>query len=58
MYTKEQEEVALKEFEKTGSVRATIQCLGYPSSSTLYRWYEHKKAGCIKRKQSNICTEF
>lgn len=49
MYTKEQEEMALKEFEKTGSVRATIQRLGYPSSSTLYRWYEHKKAGIENR---------
>lgn len=36
--------MALKEFEKTGSVSAVIQRLGYPSSSTLYRWYEHKKA--------------
>lgn len=52
MYTKEQEELALEEFEKTGSVSAVIQRLGYPSSSTLYRWYEHKKAGIENRHGS------
>lgn len=45
MYTKEQQEKALAEFERLGSARATILLLGYPSSSTLYRWYEHEKAG-------------
>lgn len=41
MYTKEQIEIALKEFDRLGSVQATITLLGYPSHSTLYRWYEH-----------------
>lgn len=44
MYTKEQIEIALKEFERLGSAQATITLLGYPSHSTLYRWYEHKLA--------------
>jgi len=44
-YTNQQEEAALKEFKHTGSIRATIQKLGYPSPATLYRWYEHQKAG-------------
>lgn len=42
MYTKEQIETALKEFERLGSVQATITLLGYPSSSSLYKWYERK----------------
>ena len=42
MYTKEQIETALKEFERLGSVQATITLLGYPSSSSLYKWYEQK----------------
>ena len=45
MYTKEQEKTALREYERLGSVYAVIQTLGYPSKSTLYRWYERKKAG-------------
>ena len=45
MYTKQQEETALTEFERTGLAKATIQKLGYPSVSTLYRWFEHKSAG-------------
>ena len=49
MYTKEQEEIALKEYERLGSVTAVIQRLGYPSESTLYRWYERKKAGLENR---------
>ena len=49
MYTKEQEEIALKEYERRGSVAAVIQRLGYPSESTLYRWYEQKKAGLENR---------
>ena len=49
MYTKEQEEIALKEYERLGSVAAVIQKLGYPSESTLYRWYERKKAGLENR---------
>ncbi|MBQ3817212.1 MAG: hypothetical protein II802_02935, partial [Clostridia bacterium] len=44
MYTKEQIETALKEFERLGSAQATITLLGYPSISTLYRWYERKVA--------------
>ena len=44
MYTKEHIERALKEFERLGSVQATITLLGYPSSSTLYMWYERKQA--------------
>lgn len=45
MYTKEQEEQALKEYARVGSVHEVIRRLGYPSKSTLYRWYERKKAG-------------
>ena len=45
MYTKEQEEAALKEYARLGSVHAVIQRLGYPSKSTLYRWYERRNAG-------------
>jgi len=48
-YTNQQEETALKEFKHTGSIRATIQKLGYPSPATLYRWYEHQKAGIKNR---------
>jgi len=44
MYTKEQIETALKEFERLGSVQATITLLGYPSNSSLYKWYERKLA--------------
>lgn len=44
MYTKEQIEIALKEFDRLGSAQATITLLGYPSHSTLYRWYEHRLA--------------
>ena len=45
MYTKEQEEIALKEYKRLGSVHAVIRRLGYPSKSTLYRWYERRNAG-------------
>ena len=45
MYTKEQEEIALKEYKRMGSVHAVIRRLGYPSKSTLYRWYERRNAG-------------
>lgn len=45
MYTKEQLERALKEYERLGSITAVIRQLGYPSESTLYRWYERRKAG-------------
>ena len=45
MYTKEQEEIALKAYERLGSVHAVIRRLGYPSKSTLYRWYERRNAG-------------
>lgn len=37
MYTKEQIETALKEFERLGYVQATIALLGDPSNSTLYK---------------------
>lgn len=46
-YTKVEQELALKEFERLGSVTAVIQKLGYPSRQTLYQWYERKKAGCL-----------
>lgn len=49
MYTKDQAEIALKEFEQTDSIAAVIQKLGYPTSSTLYRWYEDKKSGICNR---------
>lgn len=45
MYTKEQEEIVLREYEQLESVHMVIQWLGYPSESTLYRWYERKKGG-------------
>lgn len=44
MYTKEQIEIALKEYERLGSVQAVMNLLEYPSSSTLYLWYERKLA--------------
>ena len=49
MYTKEQEELALKAYEQLGSVHAVIRRLGYPSESTLYRWYERRNAGLENR---------
>lgn len=49
MYTKEQEEIALKEYERLGSVNAVIRRLGYPSKSTRYRWYERRNAGLENR---------
>ena len=36
MYTKEQKERALKEYERLGSVKATITYLGYPSRRCTY----------------------
>ena len=45
MYTKEQEEIALKAYEQLGSVHAVIRRLEYPSESTLYCWYERRNAG-------------
>ena len=47
VYTKEEQEQALKEFERLGSVTAVIHKLGYPSRAALYKWYERKKAGCL-----------
>ena len=47
MYTKEQIERALAEFERLGSVQAVVTLLGYPSRNTLYRWYEDRLAGKI-----------
>jgi|GEM_PF-3610035 len=44
-YTNQQEKIALKEFERTGSISATIQKLANPTPATLYRWHEHQKAG-------------
>ena len=49
MYTKEQEEIALKAYEQLGSVHAVIRRLGYPSESTLYSWYERRNAGVENR---------
>ena len=50
MYTKEQEESALREYEQIGSVTAAvIRRLVYPSESTLYRSYERRKAGLENR---------
>ena len=54
MYTKEQEEMALREYERLGSVAAVIQKLGYPSESTLYRWYERKNAGLENMRAANF----
>ena len=44
MYTKEQKERALKEFERLGSVQAVVTLLGYTSRHTLYDWYRNKIA--------------
>lgn len=44
MYTKEQKERALKEFERLGSVQAVVTLLGYQSRHTLYDWYRNKIA--------------
>ena len=49
MYTKEQDAMALKAYEQLGSVHAVIRRLGYPSESTLYRWYERRNAGLENR---------
>lgn len=45
MYTREEKERALKEFERLGSVQAVVTLLGYPSRNTLYTWYRNKIAG-------------
>lgn len=37
MYTKQQEKLALQEYDRLGSVSAVVRQLGYPSESTLYR---------------------
>ena len=44
IYTKEQKEHALKEYERLGSVQATITYLGYPSRHTLYDWHRNMLA--------------
>lgn len=44
MYTKEQQERALKEFERLGSVQAVINLLGYPTRNTLYEWNKAVRA--------------
>ena len=49
MSTKEHEKQALQEYERLGSIYAVIQRLGYTIASTLYRWYERKKAGIKNR---------
>lgn len=49
MYTKEPEEIALKEYERLESVHAVIRRLSYPSKFTLYCWYESRKAGLENR---------
>lgn len=38
MYTHQQKVIALKKYEETNSVTATVQALGYPGRETLYRW--------------------
>ena len=63
MYTKEQIETALNEFEHLGSVQAVINLLGYPSRNTLYRWYEDRLAGKPNyhgslNKQYNVKEKF
>ena len=45
MYTREEKERALKEFERLGSVQAVVTLLGYQSRNTLYTWYRNKIAG-------------
>ena len=42
MYTKEQEERVLAEFQRTGSATQAVRQLGYPTLSTLYLDYYHK----------------
>lgn len=49
MYTKEQDEIALKAYERLGSVHAVVRRLGYPSNSTLSHWYERRNAGLENR---------
>lgn len=49
MYTKEQQERALKEFERLGSIQAVINLLGYPTRNTLYEW--NKAARINKQNQ-------
>lgn len=49
MYTKEQEEIALKAYEQLGSVHAVIRRLEYPSESTIYCWYERRNVGLEHR---------
>lgn len=49
MYTKEQKEIALREYKRLGSMYALIWRLGYPSKSILYRWYERRNAGLENR---------
>lgn len=49
MDTKEQEEIALKAYERLGSVHAVIRRLGYPSKSTLSHWYERRNADLENR---------
>jgi len=44
MYTKEQQEITLKEFERLGAVQGVVNLLRYPSRHTLYNWYMDKKA--------------
>lgn len=56
MYTKEQEEIALREYERLGSVYAVIQRLGYPNKSKLYCRYERKKAG-VENKHGSIAGQ-
>ena len=60
MYTKEQKERALKEYERLGSVQATITYLEYPSRHTLYDWYRNMLAnkqnyhGSPNQHQNNL----
>lgn len=49
MYTKEQKEIVLREYEWLSSVHGVIQRLGYPGKSILYRWYKRSNAGLENR---------
>lgn len=46
-YTKEEQKLALEEFERLASVTAVIHKLDYLSRAALYQWCERKKASCL-----------
>ena len=45
MYTKEQEEIALREYERLGSIAAVIRRLGYRASLRFTAGMSAKKPG-------------